>query len=115
MRDACSARRIPTNTPLQALVTLNDPAFIEMAQALAGRMEKAGADPAAQIAFGARLLTLADPPPGMVQSLVKLFDGALRDFGQDAAASGKLGATPHKAALVLVANALLNTDMALNR
>jgi hypothetical protein len=31
-RDLCSARRIASNTPLQALVTLNDPAHIEAAQ-----------------------------------------------------------------------------------
>jgi hypothetical protein len=38
-RDACTARRLPSNTPLQALTALNDPAFIEMAQSLANRME----------------------------------------------------------------------------
>jgi hypothetical protein len=38
------ARRIPTNTPLQALVTLNDPVYHEAASALAQRMLKA--DPA---------------------------------------------------------------------
>ncbi|MFK8111465.1 MAG: PSD1 and planctomycete cytochrome C domain-containing protein [Rubripirellula sp.] len=36
-RDLCSARRIATNTPLQALVTLNDPVYVECAQALAKR------------------------------------------------------------------------------
>ncbi len=36
-REFCTARRIPTNTPLQALVTLNDPVYIECATALAQR------------------------------------------------------------------------------
>src|SRR3974377_752866 len=34
-RNVCSSRRMRTNTPLQALVTLNDPVFVECAQALA--------------------------------------------------------------------------------
>ncbi len=37
-RETCSIRRIRTNTPLQALVTLNDPAYVELAQALALRI-----------------------------------------------------------------------------
>src|SRR6185436_6483584 len=37
-RDVCTARRITTNTPLQALVTLNDPVYIEAASSLAARM-----------------------------------------------------------------------------
>ncbi|PHN07753.1 DUF1553 domain-containing protein [Flavilitoribacter nigricans] len=41
-REFCVSRRIRTNTPLQALVTLNDPAFLEAAQALAQRMREAG-------------------------------------------------------------------------
>jgi hypothetical protein len=40
-RDVCTARRIPTNTPLQALATLNDPAHIEFARAFAKRMTEA--------------------------------------------------------------------------
>ncbi len=36
-RDLCSARRIATNTPLQALVTLNDPVYVECSRALAER------------------------------------------------------------------------------
>ena len=39
-REFCTVRRIRTNTPLQALVTLNDPVFVEAAQALARRIVK---------------------------------------------------------------------------
>ena len=42
-------RRIPTNTPLQALVTLNDPVYHQAAEALAGRMIKGAKDPAATL------------------------------------------------------------------
>ena len=41
-REICTVRRINTNTPLQALVTLNDAAFVEMAQSLARKMHAAG-------------------------------------------------------------------------
>ena len=41
-REVCTIRRVRTNTPLQALVTLNDPVYVEAAQALARRIDKAG-------------------------------------------------------------------------
>lgn len=115
MRDFCTARRMPSNTPLQALSTLNDPAFIEMAQALAGRMEKDGGSTRQKIERGCRLLTLDKPPRAMVESLAKLHAGALADYRADKNAAAKLGATPEQAALVLVANTLLNLDSSLTR
>ncbi len=51
-RNVCTARRIRTNTPLQALVTLNDPVYVEAAQALAKRMRYAGTEVDRQIARG---------------------------------------------------------------
>ena len=39
-----TVRRVPTNTPLQALVTMNDPVYVEASQALARRMMKEGGD-----------------------------------------------------------------------
>src|SRR5207245_7531730 len=41
-REICVVRRIRTNTPLQAFVTLNDPVYVEIAQALARRIVKEG-------------------------------------------------------------------------
>ena len=114
-RDLCTARRMPTNTPLQALVTLNDPAFIEMAAALARRMADGGGSPADQIIRGCTLITLDTPPPALVASLTKLHDAALADYRADPESAAKLAATPEAAALTLVANTLLNTDLALNR
>ena len=41
-REICTVRRVRTNTPLQALTALNDPAFFESAQALARRIASEG-------------------------------------------------------------------------
>ena len=114
-RDVCLARRVPTNTPLQALVTLNDPAHIEFAQAFAKRMAEAGTDPAARLARGYRLLTLRDAPPEIVRTLLGLHADTRAEYEKQPAETAKLAATADEAALVLVANTLLNSDLALNR
>ena len=112
-RDLCSPRRIATNTPLQALVTMNDPAHIEFAKAYAARMN--GTTIEQRIAHGYRLLTLQDAPAAVVATLAKLHADAKADYEKTPAESAKLAATPDEAALVLVANTLLNSDIALNR
>jgi hypothetical protein len=112
-RDACTARRIPTNTPLQALLTLNDPAFLELARAFAQRMT--GSTLSERIAQGCTLLTLEPPPDAMVERLVRLHSSALAEYQQHPEAWQKLGDSPDQAALVLVANTLLNLDRAMVR
>lgn len=114
-RDLCTARRIPTNTPLQALVTLNDPAHLEIAAALARRMAATGGSPEKQIAAGCRLITLEEPPAALVAALTKLHTDTLADYRARPDLAAKLAPTPEEAALTLVANTLLNTDLALNR
>jgi hypothetical protein len=112
-RDVCSPRRVSTNTPLQALVTLNDPGHIEFAQAFAKRMS--GATLEERLAHGYRLLTLQDAPAPVIATLAKLHADAKADYETAPAESAKLAPTPDEAALVLVANTLLNSDIALNR
>ncbi len=114
-RDLCSARRIVSNTPLQALVTLNDPAHIEAAQSFAKRMAAAGAELPAQLAFGITLATQQAPSPATLAELTALHAAATADYQQTPAESAKLGETPAAAALVLVANTILNLDSAFNR
>ncbi|MBX7211870.1 MAG: PSD1 and planctomycete cytochrome C domain-containing protein [Verrucomicrobiaceae bacterium] len=103
-RDACTARRIPTNTPLQALVSLNDPAFFELAQAFAKRMTAHGTTLRDHIEHGCQLLTLTKPSSAMVETLIKLHDNALKEPGTDEAN-----------AMALVANTLLNMDAVMVR
>jgi hypothetical protein len=114
-RDGCTARRVPSNTPLQALTTWNDPAFIEMAQALAGRMQSAAGSAREKVAYACRQITLAEPPRAMVDTLVHLYEQAHLDYLDDPESSAQLGDTAERAALTLVANTILNLDQALTR
>ena len=124
-REVCTVRRIRTNTPLQALVTLNDPVYIEAAQALARRMVSAGgATTADRAAYGFRLCLTRPPNPAEAARLVQLYEGALKKYSaapEDAKkmATEPLGAAPagmnvpELAAWTVVCNVLLNLDEAL--
>jgi mono/diheme cytochrome c family protein len=60
-REKCTARRAVTNTPLQALVLLNDPTYVEAARSLAQRMIQQGADPSKRIRYAFRVVAARDP------------------------------------------------------
>ena len=110
----CTARRSTTNTPLQALVTLNDPVFMECAAALAARVEKEG-DLKQQISAAFELATGAAPGAKDVDDLAALHEAALAEYRGDAKLTKALGGTPGKAALAVVANAILNLDSVLTK
>ncbi len=117
-RSLCTEQRFPTNTPLQALVTLNDPAHIEFAAAFAERMMDAAPDDLhAQIAHGYRMITLRAPEPETVGIIADLFHDALIEYRAAPEEAEALAPddSPERAALILVANTLLNSDHALNR
>ena len=70
-REKCTARRLLTNTPLQALVLLNDPTFVEASRALAQRMiTEAGKSPEKRIDYAFRLAT-ARPPNAQERSVLE--------------------------------------------
>ena len=125
-------RRIPTNTPLQALVTLNDPVYDEAAEALAKRALREVAPKNgeslldARIAFEARLVLSRDPTPKEMSVLRGLFEKTVTIPGIPVlqAARLRISENPHpNAALVprqlgglkAVAGVLLNLDAAMNR
>jgi hypothetical protein len=114
-REFCTVRRLPTNTPLQALVTLNDPVYIEAAAALARRMQSAGSTVEQRLARGWELATGRPPAAGDLPTLLALHLEAARQFTADAKASAALANTQELAALTVVANALLNLDTVLTR
>ncbi len=114
-RDLCNPRRLVSNTPLQALVTLNDPAHIEAAQAFAKRMAAHSPELSAQLAFGIGVATQQTASPAMLGELASLHADSLEIYRKDSASSAKLAENPETAALVLVANTILNLDSALTR
>lgn len=114
-RDVCSARRISTNTPLQALVTLNDPAFLELAQAMAKRMREQSDDLQVQLQVALEWITMEKAPASTIEALAELYHSARDEYQRDTAAAQALGETPDNAALVLVANTILNLDNSLTR
>lgn len=114
-REVCISRRIRTNTPLQALVTLNDPVFVEAARALAKRMMPADTVAAEKsVAAGYRLLTFRDMPGEKLNVLRDLYQDALGVYKSDSAAAHALtkekNGSHQLAAMTVVANALLNLD-----
>ncbi|RYE38237.1 MAG: DUF1553 domain-containing protein, partial [Hyphomicrobiales bacterium] len=114
-RDLCSARRIVSNTPLQALVTMNDPAHIDAARAFARRMTEHGGDARAQLAHGVSLATQQAAGDFMLTELLALLNDAKFQYHEDPALAAHLAETPDAAAWVLVANTILNLDSALTR
>jgi hypothetical protein len=117
-REFCTLRRARTNTPLQALTVLNDPVYVEAAQALARRMAADGGDaPAQRLTLGFRLCTGRAPAAGDLAPLTALYERQAKRYGDDhkaatAFAGGDAGSADvaKLAALTTVANVLLNLD-----
>lgn len=120
-RETCALRRIRTNTPLQALVTLNDPVYVEAAQAMARRILKRGDSDQVRIDYGFRLVTARPPHADEVASLRELLTERRRHYRTDRAAAiamatDPLGPAPKPsdptelAAWTVVCNVLLNLD-----
>lgn len=125
-REMSCVRRDRTNTPLQALVAMNDPQFIEAARNLAQKAINAGADDAKRLDYIAqRLLSRplrANETPIVQASLADLrkhYEGnaadaeALLKVGESVA-DAKL-AKPEFAAWTMVCNQLMNLDEVLNK
>lgn len=121
-REVCTDCRARTNTPLQALVLLNDPAYIEAARVLGQRiMREGGTDVRERIAFAFVLCTARKPLPKELDVLEKIYAAQLARFQQNPAAATKLisvGEMPRPAELnagelaawTTIGNILLNLD-----
>jgi hypothetical protein len=116
-RVMCMARRIRTNTPLQALVTLNDSAYVDMARHFARRMQQEGGnDVRKQIARGYELMLYKPIPADKLAVFSTLYETALKEFKPDADKTCEMIGMnyptnkPETAALIVVANAMLNLD-----
>jgi uncharacterized protein DUF1553/uncharacterized protein DUF1549/cytochrome c len=108
-REFCTVRRVRTNTPLQALTLLNDPASFEAARALAGRMVAGGTTPAARASTGVKLVLTRPSQPQEVERLVALYEQELAQYRKRGESE------PELAAWTMVANVLLNLDEAITK
>jgi hypothetical protein len=113
--DTSLARRIPTNTPLQALVTLNDPVYYEGAEALAQRMIAETQSIDARIRYGARLVLSRDPTDLELAALRALFQKAAASPTLQPAAATVRGNSRELTAMTAVASVLMNLDASLTR
>ncbi len=128
-REVCTLRRDSTNTPLQALVTLNDPGFVEAAQGLARLVvlyEGQSCSEAARLQIGFRRCTSRDANERELAALANLLDTAREHFKSNQADAVKLATDPlgpldstiqadetqiiELAAWTSVCNVLLNVD-----
>jgi mono/diheme cytochrome c family protein len=122
MRDAVCTRRQRTDTPLQALVTMNDVQWVEAARALAERViEQGGKQPAQRIQLMSEILLSHDPPPQMESVLERSLTQMQQHYKADPKAASELIEVgektsaqsipaPELAAWTMVANEMLNLD-----
>lgn len=102
-REVCSIGRIPTNTPLQALVTLNDPQFVEAARAFAEQvLATPDADDAARLRQAFLAATARPPADPELQTLLAALNRERARFTADPAAAATflaIGEAPRNAAI----------------
>jgi hypothetical protein len=120
-REVCTLRRSRTNTPLQALVTLNDPVYVEAAQALARRINEGGSTVCDKVSQGFLLCLARRPTAAEQERLVQLYETAHARFAADRDHAKELATVPlgpaprdadlaELAAWTVVGNVLLNLD-----
>ena len=127
-RDICTAKRSRTNTPLAAFVTLNDPVYVEAAQALARRMilESPSDKIEDRLVHGVNLAVARDPSAFELEVLRGVYDDSLRKYKADPEAAILMATKPRgplpegvdaseAAAMTVVGNVLLNLDEVINK
>lgn len=126
-REECTVERSHSNTPLQALVLLNDPEFVEAARALGERvMREGGADPERRAAWVFRRATGRGATAPEISVLTQLYRKHLADYTGDKAAAAQLAGVGERpvpkdldaaelAAWTSVARAILNLHETVTR
>ena len=120
-REVCALRRPRSNTPLQALVTLNDPVYVEAARALGRRLAEAAGSLEDRLTYGGKLCLARPPSAAELKRLREFYQTALAHYEQKpelARAMAACGAEPPSggeavgalAAWAATANVLLNLD-----
>jgi len=106
-REVCAPGRVRTNTPLQALVLLNDPVYVEAAAALSKRMAEAGPEPGRRIEKGYQILLARRPSEREVGILSAFVASQMQLLKDDPKAEEK--------AWAMAASILLNLDETITR
>ena len=121
-RESCLTRRIRTNTPLQALTSLNDSTTLVISRSLASRMQELGGkETINQIRKGYEAMMYKPISANRLNALSELYKKALIKYQKDKNAAYKLLGNKEKrtdaktASLVVVAAAMLNMDEWLNK
>jgi cytochrome c553 len=115
-REKCLARRATTNTPLQALVLLNDPVYVECARELARLVTREASTTEQRLELALRRVAAREARPVEREALRDLFASELARFQADPACARALVTgnepSPELAALTLVCSTLLASDAA---
>lgn len=106
-REVCTVRRVRTNTPLQALTTLNDPDFFEAANALARRIVTDVSDTRNRAIYGFRRVASRRPTENEIDEIIGLYNKELARF--------RNLPEPELPAWTVVSNVLLNLDETLSK
>ncbi|MBS0261498.1 MAG: DUF1553 domain-containing protein [Planctomycetes bacterium] len=120
-REKCTLKRARTNTPLQALVLLNDPTCVEAARALAERVRNHSADDRTRIDFAMACVLARSPTESETATFLQFIGESRRRFENDTIAARRLaGSTesvdlPDRATWTLFVHTLFNLDEALTR
>ena len=126
-REFCMVSRSNSNTPLQALVLMNDPTYVEASRKFAERLlTQTSATPKDRVMIAFRMALVRPPKSAEVQALVDLYQGQLERYQKDRGAAEKLlgvGESPRDpkldvaelAAWTGVCNVLLTLDEAITR
>jgi hypothetical protein len=121
-REKCTVRRSVTNTPLQALVLMNDPTYVEAARAFAQRdLDEAKASEDDRIKYAFRMATDREPSAKELEILQNLYKKEINHYDTDRKAAEKLLAVGESkpeakydpaelAAWTLVTSTILNMD-----
>jgi len=114
-RETCTVIRSNTNTPLQALVLMNEPQYVEAARAFGRRMIAEGGEN--RMGYGFRIATGREPTAEELSLLTAALEKHSLRYGKDPAAAKLLVGeeNPELAAYTMLASILLNLDELINR
>lgn len=125
-RETCVIRRARTNTPLQALVLLNDPTYVEAGRKFAEQILLMAGDNQSRFEFAFQAALCRSPKPEEVEILSKILQTAEKHFSADNASANKLTSVGHSkrneklnvstlAAWTTITSMILNLDETISK